>query len=251
LYTQIKTPEEIENMKKAGEICSRVLKMLKDSVSPGKSTKQLADMAAEMRRTNGGKPSFLGYKDFPDVVCISINEEVVHGIPDKKRIIRSGDIITFDLGVTYRGMIVDSAISVLVDSDDKTRKTLLKVTEESLHAGIKQLKDGCRTGDIGAAVEKVLKRSNLGVIQDLVGHGVGHQVHEEPNIPNYGTADTGPELRSGMTIAIEPMASLGSKDIYVESDGWTIKTADGSHSAHFEQTVLITPDGYEIITPFI
>jgi methionyl aminopeptidase len=251
LYTQIKTPEEIENMKKAGEICSRVLKMLKDSVSPGKSTKQLADMAAEMRRTNGGKPSFLGYKDFPDVVCISINEEVVHGIPDKKRIIRSGDIITFDLGVTYRNMIVDSAISVLVDSDDKTRKMLLKVTEESLRAGIKQLKDGCRTGDIGAAVEKVLKRNNLGVIQDLVGHGVGHQVHEEPNIPNYGTAGTGPELRSGMTIAIEPMASLGSKDIYVESDGWTIKTADGSHSAHFEQTVLITPDGYEIITPFI
>jgi methionyl aminopeptidase len=251
LYTQIKTPEEIENMKKAGEICSRVLKMLKDSVSPGKTTKQLADKAAEMIRSQGGEPSFLGYKDFPDVICISINEEVVHGIPDKKRIIRSGDIITFDLGVTYRNMIVDSAISVLVDSDDKTRKMLLKVTEESLRAGIKQLKDGCRTGDIGAAVEKVLKRNNLGVIQDLVGHGVGHQVHEEPNIPNYGTAGTGPELRSGMTIAIEPMASLGSKDIYVESDGWTIKTADGSHSAHFEQTVLITPDGYEIITPFI
>jgi methionyl aminopeptidase len=204
-----------------------------------------------MIRSQGGEPSFLGYKDFPDVICISINEEVVHGIPDKKRIIRSGDIITFDLGVTYRNMIVDSAISVLVDSDDKTRKMLLKVTEESLRAGIKQLKDGCRTGDIGAAVEKVLKRNNLGVIQDLVGHGVGHQVHEEPNIPNYGTAGTGPELRSGMTIAIEPMASLGSKDIYVESDGWTIKTADGSHSAHFEQTVLITPDGYEIITPFI
>jgi methionyl aminopeptidase len=251
LYTQIKTPEEIENMKKAGEICSQVLKMLKDSVSPGKTTKQLADKAAEMIRSQGGEPSFLGYKDFPDVICISINEEVVHGIPDKKRIIRSGDIITFDLGVTYRNMIVDSAISVLVDSDDKTRKMLLKVTEESLRAGIKQLKDGCRTGDIGAAVEKVLKRNNLGVIQDLVGHGVGHQVHEEPNIPNYGTAGTGPELRSGMTIAIEPMASLGSKDIYVESDGWTIKTADGSHSAHFEQTVLITPDGYEIITPFI
>jgi methionyl aminopeptidase len=148
-------------------------------------------------------------------------------------------------------MIVDSAISVLVDSDNKTKKMLLKVTEESLLSGIKQLKDGCRTGDIGAAVEKVLKRNNLGVIQDLVGHGVGHQVQEEPNIPNYGTAGTGPELRSGMTIAIEPMASLGSKDIYVESDGWTIKTADGSHSAHFEQTVLITPDGYEIITPFI
>lgn len=251
LYTQIKTPEEIKSMKKAGDICSRVLRMLKDSVSPGMSTKQLADLAAKMISDNGGEPSFLGYKDFPDVVCISINEEVVHGIPDAKRIVRSGDIITFDLGVTYGGMIVDSAVSTLVDSGDKTKKTLLKVTEDSLAAGVRQLKDGCQTGDIGAAVEKVLKRRNLGVIRDLVGHGVGHHVHEEPNIPNYGNIGTGPILRSGMTIAIEPMASLGMEDIYVESDGWTIKTRDGSLSAHFEQTVLITPGGYEILTPFL
>ena len=238
-------------MKKAGDICSQVLKMLKDIVSPGMTTKQLADMAAAMIRNHGGEPSFLGYKDFPDVVCISINEEVVHGIPDKERVVHSGDIITFDLGVTYQGMIVDSAISVLVDSNDKNKKRLLKITEESLVAGIRQLKDSCQTGDIGAAVEKVLKRSNLGVIRDLVGHGVGHQVHEEPNIPNYGTAGTGPRLRSGMTIAIEPMASIGTEEIYVESDGWTIKTADGSLSAHFEQTVMITPDGYRILTPFL
>ncbi|HEX5455874.1 MAG TPA: type I methionyl aminopeptidase [Candidatus Saccharimonadales bacterium] len=251
MYTQIKTPEEIENMRKAGDICSRVLKMLKDSVGPGKTTKQLADMASEMIRDNGGEPSFLGYKDFPDVICISLNEEVVHGIPDAKRVIHSGDIITFDLGVTYKGMIVDSAVSVLVDSNDKTRKMLLRVTEESLAAGIRQLKDGCFTGDIGAAVEKVLKKNSLGVIRDLVGHGVGHQVHEEPNIPNYGKEGTGPRLRSGMTIAIEPMASLGTEDIYITSDGWTIKTGDDSLSAHFEQTVLLTPDGYEILTPFM
>lgn len=251
MYTQIKNPEEIENMKKAGSICSQVLKMLKDTVSPGMTTKQLADMAAAMIADKEGEPSFLGYKEFPDVICISMNEEVVHGIPDPKRIVHPGDIITFDLGVTYKGMIVDSAVSVLVDSDDRTKKMLLQATKDSLAAGVKQLRDGCQTGDIGSAIEKVLKQKNLGVIRDLVGHGVGHQVHEEPNIPNYGTAGTGPKLRSGMTIAIEPMASLGAEGIYIESDGWTIKTEDGSLSAHFEQTVLLTPNGYEIITPFL
>ncbi|HEX5796941.1 MAG TPA: type I methionyl aminopeptidase [Candidatus Saccharimonadales bacterium] len=250
MYTKIKSPVEVERMRKAGYICSQVLKTLKDTVSPDMSTKYLADLATETISRLGGKPSFLGYKDFPDVLCISINDEIVHGIPSKTRIIQKGDIITFDLGVTYEGMIVDSAVSVLVDSDDPDKLRLLKATKASLNNGLKSLKGGCTVGDVGSAIEAILKQHGLGIIRDLVGHGVGHQVHEDPNIPNYGVPRSGPELSTGMTVAIEPMATLGGEGIYIDSDGWTVKTRDGSLSAHFEQTVLITPKGCEILTPF-
>lgn len=250
MYTKVKTSTEINNIRKAGKICSEVLSMLKSEAKAGLTTKQLADMAAKEITKQGGKASFMGYKGFPDVICISLNNEVVHGIPGDS-MIKDGDLVSFDLGVTYNGMIVDSAISVIIGVKDKEKSRLLDATRASLSAGIKQLKDGCRVGDIGSAVERVLAKEKLGIVRDLVGHGVGHHVHEDPNIPNYGEAGTGPKLRSGMTIAIEPMATLGREEVYVDSDGWTIKTLDGSLSAHFEQTVLITPKGYEILTPFI
>lgn len=250
MHTKVKTDEEIRNIRRAGEICSEVLAILKTRAKTGMTTKELANIAGEEIKTRHGKPAFLGYKGFPDVICVSLNDEVVHGIPGSMEV-KEGDIVSFDLGVTYKGMIVDSAISVLVDSKEKQKTKLINTTRDSLAAGVTQLKDGCKVGDIGNAIEAVLKKERLGIVRDLVGHGVGHQVHEDPNIPNYGQAGTGPKLRAGMTVAIEPMATLGKEEVYIDTDGWTIKTSDRSLSAHFEQTVLITDSGYEILTPFL
>lgn len=251
MFTKVKTEEEIKNMRIAGKMCAEVLLYLKKKVKPGDSTKQLADMAGKQLQKKGGSPAFLGYQEFPDVICISVNDEVVHGIPKENKIIKSGDIVSFDFGVIYKGMVVDNAISVLVDSNDKQKKMLIETTRKSLSSGIAVLKDGCKTGDIGYAVQQVLEAKKLGIVKDLVGHGVGHNIHEEPNIPNYGKPNTGSELRSGMTVAIEPMATLGSDNIFIDSDRWTVRTTDRSLSAHFEQTVLIKEDGYEILTPFL
>ncbi|HEX5798007.1 MAG TPA: type I methionyl aminopeptidase [Candidatus Saccharimonadales bacterium] len=251
MYTKVKTKQEIDNLRIAGKMCAEVLSTMKLEVKPGISTKKLADIARKQLANKGGSPAFLGYHEFPDVICISVNDEVVHGIPKITTIIKAGDIVSFDFGVIYNGMIVDNAISVLVDSDDSEKKRLLENTKKSLEAGLSVLKDNCKTGDIGQAVEKVLNREKLGIVRDLVGHGVGHAIHEEPNIPNYGEAGTGFKLKSGMTIAIEPMATLGSENIFVDKDKWTVKTTDKSLSAHFEQTVLIKKNGYEILTPFL
>lgn len=251
MYTKVKTEEEIKSMRIAGKICSEVLAMLKDRVSAGMNTKQLADIAATEIKKQGAEPAFLGYSGFPDVICISLNEEVVHGMPKIGSIIKTGDIVSLDLGVTYKGMIVDSAISVLVGSPQRDKLKLIEATKTSLQEGIGQLHDGCHVGDIGNAIEKVLNKGKLGIVRDLVGHGVGHKVHEEPNIPNYGVAGSGPKLLAGMTIAIEPMATMGDERVYIDEDGWTVKTIDNSLAAHFEQTVLITPESYEILTPFL
>lgn len=250
MYTKVKTPEEIESMRVAGKMCSDILKLLAKTVSPGISSKDLANIAAKEIKSFGASAAFLGYNGFPDVICISINDEVVHGIPDSKKIVQSGDIISFDLGVTYQKMIVDSAVSVLVDSTDSQKIRLLDSTKLSLKKAVESVKDGCTTGDIGASAEKVLADQKLGIVRDLVGHGVGHQVHEDPNIPNYGSAGSGPILQAGMTIAVEPMATLGGESVYIDTDGWTVKTLDKSLAAHFEQTILVTKSGYEILTPF-
>ncbi len=237
-------------MRQACLICSEVLQLLKKTVSSGMTTKQLADIADKELRKRGGKPSFLGYSGFPEVICISVNDEVVHGIPNRRKIIKAGDIVSLDLGVTYEGMIVDSAISVLVESQDREKLKLINTTAESLKNGLKAVKDKCSTGDIGHNVEQILNRNKYGVVRELVGHGVGHNVHEEPNIPNYGRRGVGDRLKAGMTIAVEPMATQGSERVYIDTDGWTVKTEDSSLSAHFEQTVLITSSGCEILTPF-
>lgn len=249
MMTQIKTSAEVEAMRESGRMLASVLQYLKKEIAAGMSTKDLAILAARELESLGGQPAFLGYQGFPDVICISINEEVVHGIPAPSRIIKSGDIIGLDFGVTYKGMITDGAISVIVDKPkDKRHQQLVQATETSMYEGIAAVHDRVRTGDIGAAVQEVLDRGKFGIIRDLVGHGVGHELHEDPNIPNYGRRNTGPWLSKGMTIAIEPMATLGGERVYVAPDQWTIITADKSLSAHFEHTVLITDDGAEILT---
>ncbi len=247
--TRVKTTTEIEHMRTSGGMLAQVLNFLKPHVQPGISTKDLANLAASELKKLGGKPAFLGYYNFPDVLCTSINDEVVHGIPSRDKKLNLGDVIGLDFGVNYQGMITDGAISVIAgNTGDQRVHDLIKYTQESLIAGIGTLRNGVQVGDIANAVQNVLDKKHFGIVRDLVGHGVGHQLHEDPNIPNYGKKGTGPKLLAGMTIAIEPMATLGGYDVYTDNDSWTIRTRDGSVAAHFEHTVLIKENGFEILT---
>lgn len=249
MLTRVKTASEIVAMRESGAMLASVLTVLRGRVQAGMSTKDVANLAREELAKLGGTPTFLGYQGFPDVICISVNDEVVHGIPKADKILQSGDIVGLDFGVTYKGMITDSAISIVVGKWRNARdKQLVQGTQEALVTGIQTVHDRVRIGDIGAAIEAVLKRHKFGIVRDLVGHGVGHELHEDPNVPNYGRVNTGPWLEAGMTIAIEPMATLGADSVYMAPDGWTILTHDGSRSAHFEHTVLITQDGAEVLT---
>ena len=249
MFTRVKTPTELRSIRDSGRMLAIVLKLLSSNISTGMNTKYLANIAAQELKRLGGEPAFLGYQGFPDVICISVNNEIVHGIPSEDRIINEGDIVSLDFGVTYRGMITDSAISVIVGKAISPKHTALLVnTERSLMAGISVVRDGVKTGDIGEAIETELNRNKYGIVRDLVGHGVGDHVHEDPNIPNYGRRNTGPVLLKGMTIAIEPMATLGKDRVYVGPDGWTVLTWDGSWAAHFEHTIAITEEGAEILT---
>lgn len=249
MQTKVKTPTELVAMRESGRQTATVLDILMKSVKPGMSTKDLADIAAAELAKLGGQPAFLGYQGFPDVLCVSLNDEVVHGIPSKERIIQAGDIVSMDFGVNYKGMITDAARSVIAGkATQKRHQDLVARTRQSMEAGIAAVHDQVRTGDIGAAVQAVLDTYKYGIVRDLVGHGVGHELHEDPNVPNYGRPHTGPWLSKGMTIAIEPMATLGSERVMIAPDGWTILTYDGSWAAHFENTVLITVDGAEVLT---
>lgn len=249
MQTKVKTEAEIAAMRESGRMLATVLELLRRELQPGMTTKDLANIAKAELKQLGGQPSFLGYYGFPDVLCVSVNNEVVHGIPGN-RVIQAGDIVSMDFGVTYKNMITDAAISVIAGTTGNERHAaLVRDTERSLQAGIAALHGEVRVGDIAQAVETVLKKGNYGIVRDLVGHGVGHELHEEPNIPNYGKAGTGPRLQPGMTIAIEPMATLGGDKVYIDAnDEWTVLTHDGSMAAHFEHTVLITTDGAEILT---
>lgn len=247
MFTKVKTQQEIQGMRESGRMLASVHALLSQQTVAGVTEKYLAELAAKELKALGGHPTFKGYNGFPDVICISVNDKVVHGIPGAY-VIKDGDVVSLDFGVTYRGMVTDSAITVCVGDVAPAVRQLVVETKKSLDAGIAAVHDGVKVGDIGAAVQRVLDRNNYGIVRDLVGHGVGHQLHEEPDIANYGTAGTGPVLHAGMTIAIEPMANLGTEKVYVESDGWTIRTLDGSISAHWEHTVLILDDGAEIIT---
>lgn len=249
MQTQIKNPKEIIFMRESGKILATILNYLTTTIEPSMTTKEIANLASQELNVLGGKPAFLGYQGFPDVICISINDEVVHGIPSQSRIIEEGDIVGLDFGVSLNGMITDSARTIIVGRAKSTKHTeLVEATKRSLDSGIAVIKNNIRTGDIGAAIQNSLNEKKYGIVRDLVGHGVGHHLHEDPNIPNYGRAHSGPWLAKGMTIAIEPMVTLGSERVEVLKDGWTIRTIDHSLSAHFEHTVLITEEGSEILT---
>lgn len=248
MFTRVKTPQEIKHMRESGRMLATILRHIEQKVEAGMSGYDIAEMAKKDLKAYGARASFLGYMGFPDVICVSVNDAVVHGIPDNIPF-KEGDIVGFDFGVTFGGMITDSALSVCIgNKPNKVQKNLLEATERAMYAGIQTVKHGVKTGDIGAAVQKILDASRLGIVRDLVGHGVGHAVHEEPNVPNYGPAGSGHVLKAGMTIAIEPMATLGKHQVFIDNDGWTVRTSDATLSAHFEHTVLITPDGFEILT---
>lgn len=246
--SRVKTPSEIEAMRVGGAMLAEVLRQTSSVVKPGITTKDVSVHAAKALKDVGAEPAFLGYNGFPEPICISVNDEVVHGIPKKSHVLRDGDVVSLDLGVTHKGMIVDSALTVICGASNSQKDRLLNYTNESLQEGLAVIRDGVKTGDIGYAIEKVLKRAKLGIVRDLVGHGVGHEIHEDPNIPNYGDRGRGVVLRKGMTIAVEPMATLGKDGVYTDVDGWTVRTRDESLAAHFEHTVLITDDGYEVLT---
>jgi len=245
---QPKTPTEIAAMRESGRMLATILQLIRKKVTAGMTPKDISAMAERELKKLGGEAPFRGFEGFPDIICISNNNEVQHGIPSD-RPFKNGDIVNFDFGVSYQRMVTDAGITVCIGGKpDKAGARLLKGTEEALYAGLDVVHDGARVGDISAAVESVLRKYELGIVRELVGHGVGHQLHEAPEIPNYGRAGTGPLLKAGMTIAIEPITTLGSHKIFSAHDGWTLLTVDGSRSAQFEHTVLVTETGCEILT---
>ncbi len=243
----IKSPREVELMRIAGSIVGDTHKYLQKYIKPGITTEHLDKLAYDYIISRNATPSFKGYEGYPGSICTSINEEVVHGIPGKTKL-KEGDIISIDIGACYKGYHGDSAWTYPVGKISKEKEDLLKQTEESLFAGLSVIKEGTRIGDIGNAVSSVADKYNLGVVKELVGHGVGSKLHELPDVPNYGKPNTGPVLKEGMVIAVEPMLNLGTADVYLLDDDWTVITADYKPSAHFEHTVLVTKDGYEILT---
>ena len=244
----IKSEREIELMREAGKMVSMTHQYLKNFIKPGITTKELDRLAEEYIRKMGGVPTCKGYEGFPATLCTSVNDTVVHGIPDNYKL-KDGDIITIDMGIGYKGYQGDAAWTYAVGEISDDKKYLMEHTEKALYEGVKQVKPGNRIGDISNAVEEYANKHHLGVVKELCGHGIGREMHEDPEVPNYGTKGTGPKLREGMVICIEPMLNLGTADIYMLDDEWTIKTDDGKPAAHYEHTILVTKDGYEILTP--
>lgn len=243
----IKSEREISLMKKAGNIVYRTHKYLEPYIKPGITTKELDKLAYDFIISQDATPSFLNYEGYPASICTSVNEEVVHGIPSNRKL-KDGDIIGIDIGACYQGYHGDSAWSYRVGSVSRECAYLLEHTEKALYEGLKQVKPGNRIGDISNAIGEYANKHKLGVVRELVGHGVGNHLHEKPDVPNFGKKGTGPILKEGMTIAIEPMLNLGTREIYLLEDDWTIITRDGLPSAHFEHTVVVTKDGYQILT---
>jgi methionyl aminopeptidase len=245
----IKSPREIELMARAGRIVADVLALVRSRAAPGRTTWELDQLAEEFIRSHdGATPSFKGLYGFPATLCTSINAEVVHGIPSKKRVLAEGDVLSVDVGACIGGLHADGAVTATVGEVSADARKLLATTERALAAGIAAARAGGHVGDIGSAIQQVAEGERYGVVRELVGHGIGTQFHEEPQIPNYGTPHRGPRLMAGMTLAIEPMINLGGAAVRTLPDKWTVVTADGSLSAHFENTVLITEDGARILT---
>lgn len=249
---RLKSAKEIEILREGGKILARILRELSEQVKPGVTSREIDEMARELIKKYDVKSSFLGYKSgshapYPGVTCVSVNEGVVHGIPGK-RIFQEGDIVGLDCGIIHRGMYLDAARSAAVGSVSLEIQELMAVTRQALSAGIREAQVGNRIGDIGAAIQSVIKPHGYGIVTDLVGHGVGYDVHEDPKVPNVGEAGAGPRLAAGLVIAIEPMVTLGKAEITTGADGWTIETRDGSAAAHEEHTIAVTNEGPIILT---
>ena len=244
----IKTPAEIEQMREAGALAARALRLACEAVEPGITTQEVNDVAEAALRESGASPTFLGYAGFPASICASINSEVVHGIPSKGVKLCFGDVVAIDVGATYKGWIGDNANTVAVGTIDESSQRLIDVTREALHAGIEQCVPGNRLGDVSHAIGKIGRAAGLGIIQQYVGHGIGRSLHEDPSIPNEGKAGRGPILKAGMVFALEPMFTLGTDEVVTRDDNWTVVTKDGSRAAQIEHTVAITEEGPLILT---
>jgi methionyl aminopeptidase len=243
----IKSPREIEQLKKSNAIVAEIFQKLKKAIVPGITTKELDQIAEEMILSRGAIPAFKGYRGFPATLCISINEEVVHGIPGQRRL-KEGDIVSLDLGAILNGYFGDAAITLPVGELDLVAKRLLEVTEKALYIGIDQVKVGNRLFDISYAIQTWVESHGFSVVKDFVGHGIGKDLHEEPQIPNFGSPHQGPRLEKGMVFALEPMVNEGTYGVRILSDGWTVVTADGKRSAHFEHSIVITDGGAEVLS---
>ena len=245
---EIKNAEELGAMRRAGAVVADILVALQGLVRPGITTGEIDQISRQELKKRAAKPAFLNYHGFPGVICVSINHEVVHGIPSDARKLNNGDIVGLDFGAVVDRFYGDSAVTVGIGSISAEAEKLIKTTKESMMKGISAVKAGGRIGDIGAAVQAHAEAAGYGVVREFVGHGIGRALHEEPPIPNYGKAGTGPRLKAGMTLAIEPMVNMGGPDVETLEDGWTAVTKDRKLSAHFEHTVLVTEKGYEILT---
>ncbi|ACZ19394.1 methionine aminopeptidase, type I [Thermanaerovibrio acidaminovorans DSM 6589] len=251
-----KSPSDLAHMRRAGVLVADVLRYLRGLIKPGVDTLSLDRFAEDLIVRGGGRPAFKGYKvpgirrPFPGTICASINEEVVHGIPSADRILREGDILSVDVGVSVDGWYADAACTYPVGEISDLRRRLLEVTLGGLKAAMGVLREGATVGDVGSAVERVVKGAQMGLVRDYAGHGIGRRLHEAPQIPNYGRPGSGITLKSRMTICVEPMVMTGGEAVRSCDDGWTVVTADGSDAAHFEHTLLVTPDGCEVLTPW-
>ncbi len=243
----LKSPHEIKMIERACKIVAGALEMLEGVIRPGIKTKELEEYAEAYIQAKGGKPAFKGYRGYPASICVSINNQVVHGIPSERRL-QEGDIVSIDLGVIYEGYYGDAARSYAVGSIGELQRKLLEITEKALYIGIEKARAGNRVGDISSAIQTYVESNGFSVVRAFVGHGVGKFLHEEPQVPNFGKPGKGPRLKEGMTIAIEPMVNTGLPDVMILNDGWTAVTVDGGYSAHFEHTVVITKNGAQILT---
>lgn len=244
----IKSPREIEFMQKAGAVVSGVFKEIKPYIKPGMSTKALADIAERYIKSKGGRPTFKNYNGFPGAICISVNDIIIHGIPSKNIILKEGDIVSLDVGVTLNGYVGDACRTYGVGKISKEAEDLIKVTRQSFFEGIKLVKPGVRLGDISARIQEVVESNGYSVLKDFTGHGIGTSLHEDPYIPNYGKAGTGPLLKNGMCLAIEPMVAMGSDKYEILRDGWGVRMLDHKYSAHYENSIAILNDEVIILT---
>ena len=245
---KLKSEKDLESMRIACKITGDTLKYIQTLIKPGISTKQLDSLAYEFIKSKGATPSFKNYGGFPGTLCTSINSIVVHGIPSESQILKEGDIISVDVGAKYNGFHGDAARTFPVGKIDSKVARLIKITEKSFYEGINGLKAGAFVGDISSRIQKFVEKNGYSIVRELVGHGIGKDLHEEPMVPNFGRAGSGSRLNAGATIAIEPMVNMGERNVVFESDGWTCRTRDNLPSAHYENTVLITENGVEILT---